>query len=173
MPRSLTTTIIVDRVYRSNRPANGKPEGIFYLIKAMLPGGLVTIVGFNPNAPLRKFNNRTIQAKSLAVHALDLVPYADEPPLLQSEEGKRLAAQRAAAPPPPTQKLIEVVSSDRLARGVMREIERLFNSSADGSRLLPKKDLLPLASALIDLGVDLTRAVRAQDPSEAISLGIE
>lgn len=99
MSRKLRTTIEIDRVYRSTKPHNGKEAGVLYLIKAAHNGGLVTVTGYNPHAPQRKFCTRTIQAKSLAQYNLELIPYESEPEFFMSKEGERIRTAMKAAEP--------------------------------------------------------------------------
>lgn len=101
MPRNMKIEVLEDRVYRSNAPRNGKPAGVYYLIKAIFPGNLATVSSYNPGNPSRKLITRTLRLESLAGYALELVPYENEPEALRSKQGALVAmnvAAKSAAP---------------------------------------------------------------------------
>lgn len=159
MPRSMKLEILEDRVYRSNAPRNGKPSGVYYLVKTILPGNLATVLSYNPNATIRKFITRTIQLESLAGYALELVPLAEEPPCLRSNQGE----QACPSVPQEKRRKISVLHIDHEALNLMHEIDRCFNSTPDGERLFSPDQVLWFAAKSAALAAMFINAMAPED----------
>ena len=159
MPRSMKLEVLEDRVYRSNAPRNGKPSGVYYLVKTILPGNLATVSSYNPNATIRKFITRTIQLESLAGYALELVPLDQEPSCLRSIQGESVCNSA----PPEKKKNIDVSHIDDDALDLMHEIDRCFNSNPEGERLFSQDLVLRFAAMSSDLAAMFIKTLTPVD----------
>lgn len=158
---ALLSRLIPGRVYRATRGT----AGLFYRIEQVQPEARIVVISSHnpdPAAKRRNVSRRAVQLESLAGYDLELMAPIEEPDALLSEEGKEYRVLAAQPPPPWLQpdETVEVVHLDDSADDLRHELDRLFNSTPDGSRLLSEKEVDLLASACASLAAGLLEAKR-------------
>lgn len=157
---ALLKRLIPGRVYQATRGTTG----LFYRVEQVQPDARIVVISShnpNPAAKRRNVSRRAVHLESLAGYNLELVAPIEEPDELLSEDGKEFRVLAALPPPPWLQReTVEVVHLDGAADDLRHELERLFNSTPDGSRLLSEEEVELLASSCAALAAGLLEAKR-------------